>query len=242
MLVFQVSGEKYWEIYPFAEWNESEKGVHWELPSEDFRPVFADTVRAGDLIYLPEGYPHRANCGDQPSLHLTFGIRRKSSSWKGLLIDSAEALLQGEPLDTEYVPRVTRPSEETALSDLDQAMQVLRDGMARRIQEELGNQPPPAFNPTEVSPDELENLAARLTSDVELVMDSPLQIDSEESPPRLRTSGSKITLRRATALLLAKVPVGKSFKVSDIQGDLNQPAALDLCRFLLLNGLVRPAN
>lgn len=244
VVVFQVSGEKYWEIYPFAERTESDQGVHWKLPAEEDRPVFADTVRAGDIIYLPEGYPHRANCGDQPSLHMTFGIRRKSSSWKGLLMDSAGALLQGEPLDTSYVPRVTRPSEETALSDLDRAMQVLREGVARRIREELRSPTPPAFDPTTIRPDELEILAAKLGSEagLEMLMDSPLELALQESPPRLRTPGSKITLRRATACLLPNIPVGNPFKVADIQGDISQAAASDLCRLLLLNGLVRPAN
>jgi bifunctional lysine-specific demethylase and histidyl-hydroxylase NO66 len=75
VFVLQVSGHKHWRIYaPVV-----------ELPGKDQRwtPELADavgpavhdlTLRAGDTLYIPRGWPHEADAADAGSLHVTVGL------------------------------------------------------------------------------------------------------------------------------------------------------------------------
>ena len=75
VLVLQVSGRKRWRIYaPVA-----------ELPLKDQRwsaddaaavgaPLHDITLRAGDTLFVPRGWPHEAISDDAASLHVTVGL------------------------------------------------------------------------------------------------------------------------------------------------------------------------
>jgi len=75
VFVLQVSGHKRWRIY--------EPVV--ELPLRDQRwspahaaavgePLHDITLRAGDTLYVPRGWPHEAAAADADSLHVTVGM------------------------------------------------------------------------------------------------------------------------------------------------------------------------
>jgi hypothetical protein len=54
-------------------------------------------LEQGDLIYIPRGFVHAAECGSEPSLHITLGVT--GVFWEDLLLAAVKgALLQDERL------------------------------------------------------------------------------------------------------------------------------------------------
>lgn len=75
VFVLQVSGHKRWRIY--------EPVVELPLKDQRWSPQAAAgvgealhdiTLRAGDTLYLPRGWPHEAAAADADSLHITVGL------------------------------------------------------------------------------------------------------------------------------------------------------------------------
>ena len=72
--ILQVFGSKEWKIeksrrtFPMKGEKIGSEGR--ELKGE----VHAFTLKKGDLIYIPRGFVHAAECGAEPSLHITLGL------------------------------------------------------------------------------------------------------------------------------------------------------------------------
>jgi bifunctional lysine-specific demethylase and histidyl-hydroxylase NO66 len=82
VLVLQTHGEKRWVVHP------GENEPTWDL-----------TLRPGDVLYLPAGTRHAAQTTEQPSLHLTIGIR--TTTWRELVeravAQAVDGLVATEP-------------------------------------------------------------------------------------------------------------------------------------------------
>lgn len=89
VLVLQIAGSKRWQIYEPPHELPVERPVraHRKLyerrfpfdgaegaPPPDPATMREVTLRAGDLLYLPRGFPHAAAAGGEGSLHLTVGL------------------------------------------------------------------------------------------------------------------------------------------------------------------------
>jgi Cupin superfamily protein len=73
VLVWQLSGEKVWNIVRPAHGAEPTAGLeNGELDGEHIE----FTLSAGDILYLPHGWPHRARTVSGRSTHLTFTLAR----------------------------------------------------------------------------------------------------------------------------------------------------------------------
>lgn len=78
VVVLQIEGEKRWEVFaprhelPLVFQRFSSYG---EPPDERAAPLLDVVLRPGDMLLLPRGYLHRAQCGDQHSLHLALNFR-----------------------------------------------------------------------------------------------------------------------------------------------------------------------
>ncbi len=93
VFVVQLAGAKRWRI-----WKELDrtrhpvKGRHTiDAPSLDELgdPLLDLTLRAGDVLYLPRGYPHMAESLDEPSDHLTIGL--VSVTWDRVIRKAVDA-------------------------------------------------------------------------------------------------------------------------------------------------------
>lgn len=73
VFIVQLEGEKTWHVYDRMV--ESPLVPQSKIPREQLgAPVQTAHLVAGDLLYLPRGFPHEAATGGHHSLHLTFGV------------------------------------------------------------------------------------------------------------------------------------------------------------------------
>ncbi|WP_330458447.1 cupin domain-containing protein [Streptomyces sp. NBC_00820] len=105
ILVLQLAGAKHWQVYA------GPTDASWQpVREEDPGPVLLDTVvRAGELLYVPNGYAHTAWATDEgPSLHLTVTLREAGAGHLRAQLASvlAEGLeLPARPLDEADLTR-----------------------------------------------------------------------------------------------------------------------------------------
>jgi ribosomal protein L16 Arg81 hydroxylase len=95
LFIVQVSGSKHWRLWNLAkERGEGETYTREETLGE---PVIEETLKAGDVLYLPYGTPHQATAQDEPSLHLSIMMRPRM--WRDLLKESVDRVLA----DSEFL-------------------------------------------------------------------------------------------------------------------------------------------
>jgi uncharacterized RmlC-like cupin family protein len=100
VFVLQVSGSKRWRIYePVVELPLS--GQRWSHDLEPAAPVDDLTLRPGDTLYLPRGWPHEAAAQEDDSLHITVGLH--VPTW----LDAVKAALDecGDDVEFRRTPR-----------------------------------------------------------------------------------------------------------------------------------------
>lgn len=83
VFILQVLGSKHWKmektrrLFPY-------KGIYM---GEEDREIFGEpetfTLEQGDMLYIPSGFVHAAECGAEPSLHITLGLH--AQNWDELL-------------------------------------------------------------------------------------------------------------------------------------------------------------
>lgn len=97
VFVVQVAGSKRWRVY--------EPTIQLPLYGQPYqkelhgvgRLIREVDLRAGDVMYLPRGYPHDAVSLDMCSLHLAVGAL--TITWASVLLGAVEAAIEGS---TEY--------------------------------------------------------------------------------------------------------------------------------------------
>jgi len=96
VFVLQVAGSKRWRIY--------EPVLELPLREQRWSPALGDpgepvedlTLREGDTLYLPRGWPHEAMTADAESLHLTIGLHPRTR------LDALRAALDACAGDVEF--------------------------------------------------------------------------------------------------------------------------------------------
>ncbi|HVE68208.1 MAG TPA: cupin domain-containing protein [Solirubrobacteraceae bacterium] len=73
VLVLQVAGEKRWRLYPPV-LELPLKSQRWSGEWDAGEPCEELTLRPGDTLYIPRGWPHEAVATHADSLHLTVGL------------------------------------------------------------------------------------------------------------------------------------------------------------------------
>ena len=109
IIIVQITGSKRWKIYdrPVA-WPVA--GMPEQVPPQD-DPVFDDTVRPGDFLFLPAGHWHHCDNGPEPCLHLGI-IIEPPTGWHAV-----KALLPQFQADEMFRIPLTRfgsPAEKAA--------------------------------------------------------------------------------------------------------------------------------
>lgn len=74
VFILQVVGSKHWKLEATRrEVPDSSRSMGDEGREIRGEPI-SFTVRQGDLIYIPRGWVHAAECAEEPSLHITLGV------------------------------------------------------------------------------------------------------------------------------------------------------------------------
>jgi ribosomal protein L16 Arg81 hydroxylase len=74
VFILQVLGSKHWKIEQTRR-ELPEPGKYMGDEGRELRgEVTTCTLRQGDLIYIPRGWVHAAECGEEASLHVTYGV------------------------------------------------------------------------------------------------------------------------------------------------------------------------
>jgi len=96
VFICQVSGRKHWEVYSSS--NEDDALPRFSSPdfsSEDLKghkKILDVELCEGDMLYLPRGTIHKANCTDSPSLHITLSTSQRWT-WTDFLAESMIPIL-----------------------------------------------------------------------------------------------------------------------------------------------------
>jgi ribosomal protein L16 Arg81 hydroxylase len=94
VFVLQVVGSKHWKV----EKQRREFPDRYASIKEEDREMAPDadafTLRQGDVIYIPRGFVHAAECGSESSLHITLGIH--PYTWEDLLQATVKALIKDD--------------------------------------------------------------------------------------------------------------------------------------------------
>jgi bifunctional lysine-specific demethylase and histidyl-hydroxylase NO66 len=141
VFIVQLGGSKRWRVWePLARTTDPVKGRHAIAAprlEELGDPLLDLTMRAGDCLYLPRGYPHAAETLDEHSDHLTIGL--VAVTWERVLRRAIDAEVAAGRL-TAALPigmldPGTAPSTEVDVEGLRRLLTpaTLRHWMAREI-------------------------------------------------------------------------------------------------------------
>jgi ribosomal protein L16 Arg81 hydroxylase len=135
VLVFQLVGSKNWQVYqkvpvpfPYPHEQVGKQGV--EVPNEVLTgPVaVSTTLRPGDVLYMPRGFVHQANCSDCLSFHVTVALATHDWSLAGIMSMATKTILTRSVDYRKSVLPVFTDSDVKGLQDqIDTAMSMIRE-------------------------------------------------------------------------------------------------------------------
>jgi Cupin superfamily protein len=109
VFILQVTGRKRWSIY--GETRPHPLAGETNNPKPTGAPLWQETLADGDFLYIPRGWWHVAEPLDEPTLHLTVGIHKRTGL--DLLAWLAQQLRESE-LFRRDLPRLASPAERDA--------------------------------------------------------------------------------------------------------------------------------
>ena len=142
VFVVQLGGSKRWRIWaPLPRTVNPVKGRH-TIAKPQFDelgdPLLDLTLRTGDCLYLPRGYPHSAETTDAASEHLTIGL--VAVTWQRVIHKAIDAEVAAGRLSAPLSPGLLEPGSRTPsaaseIAGLETQLTpgVLRHWMAREI-------------------------------------------------------------------------------------------------------------
>lgn len=119
VLVIQINGSKHWHVH------EGPADGNWQQGRVDDDPppeVMQATLRAGEVLYIPRGYAHRATGDSGLSAHLSLTIREvhMGDLFRSLQkISAGEMALETRPLDDDAVLACAKAMLEHVRSRID---------------------------------------------------------------------------------------------------------------------------
>jgi hypothetical protein len=232
VLVLQVAGEKRWLLYdPLLELPLKHQRYSKSL-GEHGEPTGDLVLRAGDTLYLPRGWLHRAETSETDSLHLTIGINQYT--W----LDAARAAL-GTLEEEAGFRRGVYPDRYVAAELAERLRAELdpEDVARRRRRRFLDTRRP-------IREDGLSQLRAleRLDAETPVERRSTVIADLEDGEDGVALVFEGKELRfpaHARAAVVACFEADEPFPPSELPGDLDEAGRLVLVRRLVREGFLR---
>ena len=240
VFVLQVMGSKHWKVekarrtLPLKNSGIEEEGR--ELRGE----LYEFTLQQGDMVYIPRGFVHAAECGSENSLHVTLGVH--PHTWNEFLI----AAVKAAALEDENL-RLSLPAGYMTGDGA---------GIVRRAQEIFRNLANPSFLAGVLNQyrDEIvQNSALDIAGQIESFF-NPRELtlgDHMKVRPgliyTLRDGQDTVTLKVGTRAItfpdffgeaLQRALEGPSFKIGELPGDLEDEERLVFVERLAQEALV----
>ena len=228
VFALQVAGEKRWLVYE----------PRLELPLKDQRwsaelgpvgePVLDLTLRAGDTLYLPRGWPHEALTSDSDSLHVTVGVNQYT--W----IDAFKAALAELEDDVDF--RRSVPLDGSCEADLASRL------VARLGAEEVASRMRARFvgSRRPVLGGQLSEVKALRSLDVETLVERRPTVIADLDDTTLVFEGKRVRFpEHARGELEAVFAADEPFTAASLPGELDDDGRLVLVRRLIREGFLR---
>ncbi len=231
VFVLQVSGHKHWRIYePVVALPGKDQRWRPELADGVGPPLHDVTLRAGDTLYLPRGWPHEAAAADAGSLHVTVGLHPPTR------LDAMRAALAACADDVEFRRALGADGELPAELVERLAGRLGADDVARRARRRFVDSRRPI----------LDGQLTQVRGLDALTVDTPLQrrttviADLEPRPDAgvaLRFEGKEVALPRHAADAVAAIHAARGpFTAAELPGPLDAAGRLVLVRRLVREG------
>jgi ribosomal protein L16 Arg81 hydroxylase len=92
VLILQVLGSKHWKVEKERRVLPAKDGVIEDEGREFRGDIHSFTLQQGDMLYIPRGCVHAAECGSEPSMHVTMGVY--PDTWDQLIGAVVKAAIQ----------------------------------------------------------------------------------------------------------------------------------------------------
>jgi ribosomal protein L16 Arg81 hydroxylase len=241
VFILQVFGSKHWKVE-----NERRRlpGRTDFMADEEGRFVKDDaasfTLKQGDLIYIPRGVVHAAECGADPSLHVTLGVNPRT--WEDLLNATISDLVkQDKSLQLALPPGYMNCPK-------DKLVKHMRAVLKRTINPELVSSAIDRFRDvqvTKVRPDIsgqiLDHFRPRPVDSLTVVRPrhgTVCTMYNGEDTVQLNYAGRSITFLGIFKAALIHALNTPSYTVGELPGDLEEEEKIALVERLMQEGLV----
>ena len=236
VFILQVSGSKRWVIYGTGA-SISDTAA---LPPD---PLWNQTLRDGDLLYMPRGWHHAAVPLNEPSMHLTISVANPSAS--DLLAWLADELRTG-PLGQLCVSRFTQDADRTDFVDRLRAavLSALEPGVLRRYFEGSDESRTTASHFSLPWSATLRGLPLEDTALVRLTSRRPLsfRVDSDRRALEFTVAGRAWRYPAAMRVMLDALREGRTATIEELialnRDTLGDQLARALLAALIKDGLV----
>jgi ribosomal protein L16 Arg81 hydroxylase len=251
VLILQVEGEKDWYLYrPSFELPLEAHRMHHVKPwfrtrlyEKNIEILETICLKKGDLLYIPRGLPHKAVATDQASLHLSVGIH--PPSWLDILGVALELVGKENPELRRSLP-LGFANNGGASRGLDETFRTLVELFARNASfsaafKLLGGK---TVSSQTFPPDgHFEQLAHIGKLDGSAIVHRRPGVTGcvirREEEVSLIFAGMEVRGPLALTPAFEFVRNQESFRVSDLPGNIDDQAKLDLVRRLMVEGLLR---
>jgi hypothetical protein len=240
VFILQVVGSKHWKIekqlrkYPSKDEPMGDEGR--ELRGD----LHVFTLEQGDVVYIPRGFVHAAECGAEPSLHITLGI--VGDHWDDLVYAAVRAaILQNEQLRHPLPLGFNRPPHDALIGRLKGVFRELADpvflrGVVDQFLDEIVRR-----YPLDVSNQVTEFLAPRPLGLDDVVAARPgivFRMHVAADSVRINYGGRSLVFPYFFREALEFSLHCPGFAIRDLPGDLQEQERIVFIERLLEEGLV----
>jgi hypothetical protein len=135
VFVIQLVGSKEWKVYqtvpvlyPYPNEQVGKQGLAVPATVLDGPIAISTTLRPGDVIYMPRGFVHEAECSSTLSFHVTVALATHDWSLAGLMSMATESILTSTvEFRKSILPLSSRDDVQTLQRQVDMAIQMFRD-------------------------------------------------------------------------------------------------------------------
>jgi ribosomal protein L16 Arg81 hydroxylase len=240
VFILQAVGSKVWHlekerrIFPGRGDSMGEEGR--ELQGE----INTFTVKQGDLIYIPRGFVHAAECGEDVSLHITLGVH--AAFFEEILYAAIKKMVQLDPRLRVSLPigfmqdrqeGVVKRAMTAFLATADEGflstvVDQYRDELVQNFQLDVSGQVVEFFNPSPLSLDDVAGPRPGIV----------YRVHPDKDTVRLNFGARNIVFPGFFAESLEFALTTPAYAVREIKGDIQDEERIAFAERLIQEGLV----